>query len=104
MGWLRNEIKLNFSVIYLSCYYGFQVVPKEPFVPLTKEEENEVARAFYTNRYTLMICLYVIEKSLICIIANVGLASTGRRYWLAMRIRTLRSQERSFSALARLHG
>ncbi|XP_057430352.1 ubiquitin-like-specific protease ESD4 [Lotus japonicus] len=32
-----------------------EVVPKEPFVPLTKEEENEVARAFYTNRKKILI-------------------------------------------------
>lgn len=38
-------------------------MPHEPFVPLTEEEEDEVARAFSANRYDLMIWLYVIEKS-----------------------------------------
>lgn len=35
--------------------FGFQEVPWEPFVPLTKEERVEVERAFSANRYALKI-------------------------------------------------
>jgi len=51
-------------------YSGFQEVPFEPFVPLTDDEEHEVSRAFSSNRYDLMIWLYVIELCLICIVAH----------------------------------
>jgi len=35
-------------------------VPREPFVPLTKEEEVEVARAFSANQYASKIWLNAI--------------------------------------------
>ena len=89
---------------FTKFYYGFQEVPLEPFIPLTKEEEVEVAHAFSTNRYVLKIWLYVIQKGSSCTISYSWPASTGKRSWFPMRNLALRSREKSFNALDRVHG
>lgn len=48
-------------------------MPPEPFVPLTKEEKVEVARAFSANRYVLKVWLCAIYESLRCTYLIVGL-------------------------------
>lgn len=36
---------------------------REPFIPLTKEEEAEVERALYANRYEFCECVCLLWKN-----------------------------------------
>lgn len=54
-------------------------MPREPFVPLTEEEEAEVERSFNSNRYGLIEMFFVIEMGFVVSVTLLGCTPTGGR-------------------------
>lgn len=95
---------MNQNICVKRVLIDLQEIPHEPFIPLTKEEESLVKRAFSPNNGYGLINFNFGSLAGACYNAIGVYFPTDGRSWSLTRIQILISPEKFCNALDQAHG